>query len=101
MLTMPPYPLACHGCGKPALFKIASRWSDGFTAELKTYGLVCEACLPATFVDARLRQQRCRLTHDEQLFPPQVFRILGDYPSRELRHEPGLEAAALRVQTRP
>ena len=38
-MPMPPYPIYCYrkGCGKPAEFKIAGRWSDGATNELKTY----------------------------------------------------------------
>ena len=41
-----PYLVCCTGCGRPAGFKVAARWSDGATAELKTYALGCEGCLP-------------------------------------------------------
>ena len=34
------------GCPNRAEFKIAARWSDGITTELKTYYLACPACLP-------------------------------------------------------
>ena len=37
-MPMPPYPVLCYrpGCGKPAVYKIAARWSDGVTEELTT-----------------------------------------------------------------
>ena len=46
-MPMPPYPVlcSCPCCGQPAVYKIAARWSDGVTQELKTYALSCEACL--------------------------------------------------------
>ena len=50
-MPMPPYPVHCYqpGCGQPALYKIAARWSDGVTEELKTYALACAGCLPELF----------------------------------------------------
>ena len=45
----------------PAVYKVAARWSDGFTGELKTYSLACKGCLPDLFRQARTKRDRCRL----------------------------------------
>ena len=68
-MPMPPYPIYCyrHGCGKPALYKIAARWSDGATQELKTYALACAACLADSFHRGRKKQAACRLAPGETL----------------------------------
>jgi hypothetical protein len=74
-MPMPPYPVVCRspGCGQPARYKIAARWTDGITAELKTYALSCEACLPEWFARSRQKQASCRLTPGEELDPPGIF----------------------------
>jgi hypothetical protein len=76
-MPMSPYPLACHtpGCGKPAIYKIAARWSDGITGELKTYSLCCADCLPAAFRRSREKQAACRLAPGESLAPPGIYRL--------------------------
>src|SRR5438270_6457760 len=76
-MPMPPYPVLCSrpGCGRPAVYKIAARWSDGLTQELKTYALSCPACLPASFHASRAKQAACRLTPGETLEAPRVFRL--------------------------
>ncbi len=61
------------GCANPAGFKIAARWSDGVTHELKTYSLCCERCLNAELGAAEVKQQACRLALGESLEPPAVF----------------------------
>ena len=63
---MQPYPVNCP-CGAPAAHKVAARWSDGFTHELKTYALCCPACLPAAVAAARVKRAACRLAHGETL----------------------------------
>ena len=47
-MPMPPYAVLCYrpGCDRPAAYKVAARWSDGVTEELKTYSLCCAECLP-------------------------------------------------------
>jgi hypothetical protein len=74
---MPPYPIRCYtpGCGRTALYKIAARWSDGITQELKTYALCCEACLPASFLRSRDKQRACRLAPGETLELPGIYRL--------------------------
>src|SRR5437588_196787 len=77
LMPMPPYPIFCYtrGCGKPALYKIAARWSDGVTRELKTYGLCCADCLPDWFHGSRQKQAACRLARGETLEPPGIFSL--------------------------
>jgi hypothetical protein len=76
-MPMPPYPLLCYTrtCGQPAAFKIAARWSDGVTQELKTYSLCCDTCLPETFRQGCAKQKACRLAPGEILEPPGIYRL--------------------------
>jgi hypothetical protein len=72
---MPPYSLRCYrkGCSQPAAYKIAARWSDGITQELKTYSLCCAECLPELFAQSRQKQKACRTTAGETLEAPGIF----------------------------
>lgn len=63
------YTVRCR-CGAPATHKVAAGWSDGQTAELKTYGLVCAACLPAKLAEAQVKHAACRRAEGETLEPP-------------------------------
>jgi hypothetical protein len=74
---MPSYPVICYGpgCGRPAEYKIAARWSDGTTQELKTYALSCPACLAAQYERSLKRQAACRRAPGEQLEVPGVFEL--------------------------
>lgn len=63
------------GCSRRAEYKIASRWSDGVTAELKTYGLVCAECLPQAFRESLRKQAECRRAPKEILEPPGIYRL--------------------------
>jgi hypothetical protein len=80
-MPMPPYPVLCSApeCGATARFKIAARWSDGTTHELKTYFLACERCVPELLPVARAKRKTCRLTIGETLDEPAAF----DLRSRE------------------
>ena len=73
----PPYPVLCYSknCPNEAIYKIAARWSDGVTSELKTYSLACPKCLPSLFRDACVRKAACRLAAGESLGEPQVFEM--------------------------
>lgn len=66
------YPVLCR-CGAPAAFKIASQWSDGVTAELKTYSLCCASCLAEDYAESKRRQNACPLALDESLAEPHIF----------------------------
>lgn len=74
---MPPYPIRCYqpGCPNEAVYKIAARWSDGITSELKTYGLVCESCLARWFRQSVSTQATCRRAPHETLEPPGLYRL--------------------------
>jgi hypothetical protein len=72
-MPMPPYAVLCSTCGRPAAYKIAARWSDGLTGELKTYALCCRDCLAAAFQNSRAKQARCRTAPGEKLEPPGVY----------------------------
>src|SRR4051794_29960546 len=76
-MPMPPYPVRCYrrGCENLAVYKIAARWSDGITHELKTYALSCPDCLEAQFRTSCEKQQACRLTRGETLGKPEVFEL--------------------------
>ena len=87
------YPVYCYqpGCGKPALYKIAARWSDGATQELKTYGLTCAECLPAWYQRSLARRAACRLTAGETLELPGIFELARGNRDRQLSHREDLE----------
>jgi len=74
---MPPYPIYCYtrGCGQLAVYKIAARWSDGVTGELKTYALSCAKCLPDWFRRSRAKQAVCRLAPGEILESPGIYSL--------------------------
>ena len=71
-------------CPHVAKFKIASRWSDGVTSELKTYALCCAECLPASLIMSREKQAACCLAAGETLAAPSVFRLERGARDREL-----------------
>ena len=76
-MPMPSYPVLCYrrGCGRPAVYKIAARWSDGVTHELKTYALSCEECLAEQYAKSREKQAACRLAAGESLEVPGIWEL--------------------------
>ena len=80
------YVIRCctKGCPREAQYKIASRWSDGLTGELKTYALCCTECLPECLRESRRKQAACRLAAGESLEPPEVFCLKRGARDREL-----------------
>lgn len=90
---LPPYRVGCHaaGCGREAEYKIASRWSDGITWELKTYSLTCGDCLAALFAVAREKKAACRLAAGETLGEPEVYECRRGSRDRELVRRAELE----------
>jgi hypothetical protein len=90
---MPPYPLYCYrnGCGKLAVYKIAARWSDGVTEELKTYSLCCEACLTELYRLSREKQKACRLSARETLETPGIYLLKHGERDRRLERVKELE----------
>jgi hypothetical protein len=93
-MPMPPYPVVCYapGCSRPAVYKIAARWSDGITHELKTYSLACPDCVAALFTRAAAKRAACRLAPGETLEEPGVYELHRGERDRTLRRRPDLES---------
>jgi hypothetical protein len=85
-MPMRSYPVRCYtrGCEELVVYKIAARWSDGVTQELKTYALTCPACLAEAFRRSRAKQSACRLAPGETLESPGVYEWVRG------RHDPEL-----------
>ena len=98
-MPMPPYPVICYAaaCPNEAVYKIAGRWSDGLTEELKTYSLSCAQCLPRLFADAKNRRDRCRLAIGETLEIPGIYLLEHGARDRQLRRMVELEKDQLKV----
>ncbi len=90
-MPMPPYPVCCYGCGRPAAYKIAARWSDGVTHELKTYGICCADCFADWFRRGRDRQAACRLAPGETLEAPGVYEMARGLRDQQLTRRKDLE----------
>jgi hypothetical protein len=87
------YPILCYrrDCGQPAVYKIAARWSDGVTGELKTYALSCADCLADWFRRSCEKQRACRLAAGETLERPGIYELDRGARDRELRRRRDLE----------
>ncbi len=84
------YPVRCYhrGCDKVALYKIAARWSDGITNELKTYALSCAECLAEQYQQSCVKQKACRLTRGETLGTPEIYDLVrGERDLQRVRRE--------------
>jgi hypothetical protein len=90
---MPPYPIYCYrrGCGRLAVYKIAARWSDGVTGELKTYALSCPECLADWYRRSLQKQQACRTAPGETLEPPGIYHLERGHRDQQLQRLPELE----------
>jgi hypothetical protein len=91
---MKPYPIRCDtpGCSRPAEYKIAARWSDGITQELKTFALVCTACIEKQFASAVVRRAGTRLAPGEVLEEPGVYDLQHGSRDAALNRRNDLEA---------
>jgi hypothetical protein len=92
-MPMPPYPILCYApiCGKLARYKIAARWSDGVTGELKTYALTCPDCLDSLYARSLAKHKACRLAPGETLERPGIYEIARGQRDRELKRRTDLE----------
>jgi hypothetical protein len=90
------YVVLCQtpGCGAPAVYKVAAEWSDGVTAELKTYALCCSACLPTWYAQACRKRAECRLAPGETLSTPGIYEYQPGKRDKELRRRTDLETWA-------
>lgn len=87
------YPVLCtrQGCARPAVYKIAARWSDGVTQELKTYALVCAECLAEAYRVSCGKNTACRLARGETLEKPGVYNLSRGQRDQQLQRCPELE----------
>jgi hypothetical protein len=92
-MPMPPYPVMCYapGCPNRAAYKIAARWSDGITHELKTYYLACPECVVRLFAAAVTKRAACRLAPGETLDEPGVYELQRGERDRALKRRKDLE----------
>jgi hypothetical protein len=77
------------------VYKVAARWSDGITSELKTYALCCKECLATFFRQARQKQAACRTTRGETLETPGIFLVQHGQRDKQLQRLSDLEAQIL------
>jgi hypothetical protein len=99
-MPMPSYTIRCYEpkCPHEAIYKIAARWSDGLTSELKTYGLTCEKCLPQWFAASIRKQTACRRAANETLERPGIYRLTRGQRDVKLERLTELEVALLQEQ---
>jgi hypothetical protein len=92
-MRMAHYPIYCYrpGCGQLAVYKIAARWSDGITEELKTYALCCGDCLPEWFRRSCDKQKACRRARGEILERPGIYQLHRGQRDRQLQRLTELE----------
>ncbi len=92
-MSMPPYTVMCYkaGCPNPAAYKIAARWNDGLTHELKTYFLTCTGCLPQLLAIAINKRAACHLGPGEVLDVPGVYELHRGDRDKQLRRRTDLE----------
>jgi hypothetical protein len=92
-MPMLSYPVRCYtrGCEALAVYKIAARWSDGLTQELKTYALTCPGCLAESFRRSRAKQATCRLAPGETLEAPGIYELAHGRRDPELVRRTDLE----------
>jgi hypothetical protein len=102
-MPMLPYPLVCYwpGCGRAALYKIAGRWSDGLTEELKTWSLCCESCLAELYLRAKRKQAACLLAPGESLDVPGIYELARGRRDNQLVRRFDLEEQLSRPELPP
>ena|ERR1700722_18884992 len=94
-MPMPPYPVLCYAskCSNPAHFKIAARWSDGITDELKTYFLSCPVCLTKLYTSSLAKREACKLAPGETLDAPGIYELNRGERDKTLKRRRELEEA--------
>ena len=87
------YPVLCYrpGCARPAVYKVAARWSDGVTQELKTYALSCPTCLAEHLRKSREKRSACRLAAGETLDAPAIYELARGQRDAALTRRTDLE----------
>ena len=78
-------------CSDSATYKIASRWSYGRFAELKTYGFACSDHLGEVFQEAETRCLDYTLLPGEVIEEVAIYRFESGKRDRQLQRLSGLE----------
>ena len=78
-------------CREPASYKIAAQWSDGRTAELKTYGFACSDHLGPVFRDAEARHEDYEPGPGESVEEISIYKYENGKRDRQLQRLWGLE----------
>jgi hypothetical protein len=94
------YPIVCtsKGCPRLAVYKIAARWSDGATEELKTYALCCVECLPEAYRLSCQKQKACRTARGETLEAPGIYLLAQGQRDQTLKRCPELETPCKKTE---
>ena len=92
-MPMPPYPVMCYAskCPNLGVYKVAARWSDGVTDELKTYYLSCPDCLARLYASAVSKRTSCRLAPGESLEAPGIYELHRGERDKTLKRRKELE----------
>lgn len=90
---MPKTIVACslEGCDEPAVYKVASPWSDGRFSELKTFGHACADHLGIVFQEAEERRREYPPSPGETVEPIGIYRYEQGRRDRQLQRLWGLE----------
>jgi hypothetical protein len=101
-MAMPPYTVMCYAmkCPNLAAFKVAARWSDGVTDELKTYYLACPECLARLYASAISKRAACRLAPGETLEAPGIYDLHRGERDKSLKRRKDMEEAFLESATK-
>ena len=99
-MPMPPYPVTCYEpqCSRAAAYKVAARWSDGVTDELKTYYLACQECLPRLYALSMVKRAACLLAPGETLDAPAIFELHRGERDKTLKRRLDLEKEVIKPQ---
>lgn len=84
-------PCSHSNCSEPAVYKLASRWSDGTFAELKTFGFACSEHLGQVFRDAEARSRDYAPGPGEVIEEIAIYRFESGKRDRQLQRLWGLE----------
>ncbi len=79
------------GCVEPAAYKIAAHWTDGKTAELKSYGFACSDHLGPVFREAEGRRMDYEPVEGESLEEIAIYKYDNGRRDRQLQRLWGLE----------
>ncbi len=82
-------PICSHpGCDRPALYKVASPWSDGTSRELKNYGLACDQHREEQLIRGRNSRKGLALAEGETVGEVGLYQLMPGVRDVELTRLP-------------